>query len=122
MQDHYQNVIVGSGEGGKYLAWHLAQAEQSTVVVERRWIGGSCPNINCLSSKNEIWSAKGPNWSAVPANSAPSPVRYPSTWLRSGIASDLIPPTLRLHLPAVQPARLIRWLSRSGANQHDRET
>jgi pyruvate/2-oxoglutarate dehydrogenase complex dihydrolipoamide dehydrogenase (E3) component len=27
-------------------------------VVERRWIGGSCPNINCLPSKNEIWSAK----------------------------------------------------------------
>jgi pyruvate/2-oxoglutarate dehydrogenase complex dihydrolipoamide dehydrogenase (E3) component len=26
--------------------------------VERRWIGGSCPNINCLPSKNEIWSAK----------------------------------------------------------------
>jgi pyruvate/2-oxoglutarate dehydrogenase complex dihydrolipoamide dehydrogenase (E3) component/pimeloyl-ACP methyl ester carboxylesterase len=55
---HYQNVIVGSGEGGKYLAWHLAQAGQSTVVLERRWIGGSCPNINCLPSKNEIWSAK----------------------------------------------------------------
>lgn len=57
-QDRYQNVIIGSGEGGKYLAWHLAQAGQSTVVVERRWIGGSCPNINCLPSKNEIWSAK----------------------------------------------------------------
>jgi pyruvate/2-oxoglutarate dehydrogenase complex dihydrolipoamide dehydrogenase (E3) component len=26
--------------------------------VERKWIGGSCPNINCLPSKNEIWSAK----------------------------------------------------------------
>lgn len=26
-------------------------------MVERRWIGGSCPNVNCLSSKNEIWSA-----------------------------------------------------------------
>jgi pyruvate/2-oxoglutarate dehydrogenase complex dihydrolipoamide dehydrogenase (E3) component len=26
--------------------------------VERRWIGGSCPNIACLPSKNEIWSAK----------------------------------------------------------------
>jgi pyruvate/2-oxoglutarate dehydrogenase complex dihydrolipoamide dehydrogenase (E3) component/pimeloyl-ACP methyl ester carboxylesterase len=56
--DRYQNVIVGSGEGGKYLAWHLAQAGEATVVIERRWIGGSCPNINCLPSKNEIWSAK----------------------------------------------------------------
>jgi pyruvate/2-oxoglutarate dehydrogenase complex dihydrolipoamide dehydrogenase (E3) component len=53
-----QNVIIGSGEGGKYLAWHLAQLGQPTMVIERRWIGGSCPNINCLPSKNEIWSAK----------------------------------------------------------------
>lgn len=57
-QDRFQNVIIGSGEGGKYLAWHLAGSAQSTVVLERRWIGGSCPNINCMPSKNEIWSAK----------------------------------------------------------------
>jgi len=56
--EKYQNVVIGSGEGGKYLAWHLAQSGQPTVVVERRWIGGSCPNVNCLPSKNEIWSAK----------------------------------------------------------------
>jgi pyruvate/2-oxoglutarate dehydrogenase complex dihydrolipoamide dehydrogenase (E3) component/pimeloyl-ACP methyl ester carboxylesterase len=56
--EHYKNVIVGSGEGGKYLAWHLASSGESTAVVERRWIGGSCPNINCLPTKNEIWSAK----------------------------------------------------------------
>jgi pyruvate/2-oxoglutarate dehydrogenase complex dihydrolipoamide dehydrogenase (E3) component len=53
-----KNVVIGSGEGGKFLAWHLAQSGQKTLVVERRWIGGSCPNINCLPSKNEIWSAK----------------------------------------------------------------
>jgi pyruvate/2-oxoglutarate dehydrogenase complex dihydrolipoamide dehydrogenase (E3) component len=57
-QDHYKNVVIGSGEGGKYLAWHLAQSGESTVVIERRWIGGSCPNTNCLPTKNEIWSAK----------------------------------------------------------------
>jgi pyruvate/2-oxoglutarate dehydrogenase complex dihydrolipoamide dehydrogenase (E3) component len=28
------------------------------AVVERRWIGGSCPNVNCLPSKNEIFTAK----------------------------------------------------------------
>src|ERR1700681_3638688 len=55
---NYKNVIIGSGEGGKYLAWHLAQSGEHTVVVERRWVGGSCPNVNCLPSKNEIWSAK----------------------------------------------------------------
>ncbi|HYK37261.1 alpha/beta fold hydrolase [Alloacidobacterium sp.] len=56
--EHCQNVIIGSGEGGKYLAWHLAQSGEPTMVIERRWIGGSCPNINCLPTKNEIWSAK----------------------------------------------------------------
>jgi pyruvate/2-oxoglutarate dehydrogenase complex dihydrolipoamide dehydrogenase (E3) component len=56
--EKYKNIIIGSGEGGKYLAWHLAQSGQQTVVIERRWIGGSCPNVNCLPSKNEIWSAK----------------------------------------------------------------
>ena len=56
--EQYKNVIVGSGEGGKYLAWHLASSGEQTMVVERRWIGGSCPNINCLPAKNEIWSAK----------------------------------------------------------------
>src|SRR2546425_5644008 len=51
-------LILGSGEGGKFLAWHTARSGLRTAVVERRWIGGSCPNINCLPSKNEIWSAK----------------------------------------------------------------
>jgi len=36
----------------------MAKAGQRTAVVERRWIGGSCPNIACLPSKNVIWSAK----------------------------------------------------------------
>src|SRR3546814_9799520 len=36
----------------------MARSGRRTAVVERRWIGGSCPNINCLPSKNEIWSAK----------------------------------------------------------------
>src|SRR5262249_22349490 len=47
-----------SGEAGKFVAWHMAGLGRKTVVVERRWIGGSCPNINCLPSKNEIVSAK----------------------------------------------------------------
>ena len=56
--EHYEVLILGSGAGGKLLAWHMARSGQKTTVVERRYIGGSCPNINCLPSKNEIWSAK----------------------------------------------------------------
>ena len=56
--ERYEILILGSGEAGKLLAWQLARAGRRTAVVERRWIGGSCPNIDCLPSKNEIWSAK----------------------------------------------------------------
>jgi pyruvate/2-oxoglutarate dehydrogenase complex dihydrolipoamide dehydrogenase (E3) component len=56
--EKYDVLVVGSGEGGKYLAWHMGKSGHRTAVVERKWIGGSCPNINCMPSKNEIWSAK----------------------------------------------------------------
>jgi pyruvate/2-oxoglutarate dehydrogenase complex dihydrolipoamide dehydrogenase (E3) component len=51
-------VVIGSGEGGKILAWNLAKKGQKTIVVERSMIGGSCPNVACLPSKNVIYSAK----------------------------------------------------------------
>ena len=55
---HLEMLVLGSGEGGKYLAWYMAGSGHRTAVVERKLIGGSCPNTNCLPSKNEIWSAK----------------------------------------------------------------
>jgi pyruvate/2-oxoglutarate dehydrogenase complex dihydrolipoamide dehydrogenase (E3) component len=51
-------LVLGSGGGGKLIAWHMAQSGRRTAVVERRWVGGSCPNIACMPSKNEIASAK----------------------------------------------------------------
>src|SRR5918996_5335574 len=56
--ERYDILILGSGGGGKLLACQMARSGRKTAVVERRYIGGSCPNINCLPSKNEIWSAK----------------------------------------------------------------
>jgi pyruvate/2-oxoglutarate dehydrogenase complex dihydrolipoamide dehydrogenase (E3) component len=56
--EQFEVLIFGSGKAGKLLAWHMARSGRRTAVVERRWIGGSCPNIACLPSKNEIWSAK----------------------------------------------------------------
>ena len=56
--EQFEVLILGSGQGGKQLAWHMARSGRRTAVVERRWIGGSCPNIACLPSKNEIWSAR----------------------------------------------------------------
>lgn len=53
-----ENVVLGGGEAGKYIAWDLAQQGRSVVVIERGLVGGSCPNIACLPSKNVIRSAK----------------------------------------------------------------
>ena len=56
--ERVENLVLGGGEPGKYIAWELAREGRRTVVVERALIGGSCPNIACLPSKNEIHSAK----------------------------------------------------------------
>src|SRR5580704_17077365 len=61
--ERYEVLVIGSGEAGKHLTWTMAQAGHRTAVVERKYIGGSCPNIACLPSKNVIRSAKA-NWFA----------------------------------------------------------
>jgi pyruvate/2-oxoglutarate dehydrogenase complex dihydrolipoamide dehydrogenase (E3) component len=50
-------LVLGSGEAGKYIAWNMAAAGRQTALIERRYIGGSCPNIACLPSKNVVYSA-----------------------------------------------------------------
>jgi pyruvate/2-oxoglutarate dehydrogenase complex dihydrolipoamide dehydrogenase (E3) component len=56
--EEYDLVVLGSGAGSKLTAWTLAEQGQRVAVIERRYIGGSCPNIACLPSKNIVHSAK----------------------------------------------------------------
>ena len=57
--EEYEVVVLGSGAAGKLLAWTLASQGRRTAVVERRqYVGGSCPGIACLPSKNVIDGAK----------------------------------------------------------------
>ena len=56
--EEYDLVVLGSGEAGKFIAWSLGSQSKRAVVVERRYVGGSCPNIACLPSKNIIRSAE----------------------------------------------------------------
>jgi pyruvate/2-oxoglutarate dehydrogenase complex dihydrolipoamide dehydrogenase (E3) component len=58
MLDRYEILVIGSGEAGKYLASTMAKAGRRTALVERKLIGGSCPNVACMPSKNVIHSAK----------------------------------------------------------------
>src|SRR5271156_5906998 len=56
--EEYDLVILGSGEGSKYVAWTLAKQGKRVAVIERKYIGGSCPNIACLPTKNINPNAK----------------------------------------------------------------
>jgi pyruvate/2-oxoglutarate dehydrogenase complex dihydrolipoamide dehydrogenase (E3) component len=56
--EEYDLVDLGSGAGSKLTAWTLAKQGKRVAVIERKYIGGSCPNIACLPSKNIVHSAK----------------------------------------------------------------
>lgn len=56
--ENYDLLILGSGAGSKLLAWTFAGQGQRVAVVERKYVGGSCPNIACLPSKNVIHTAQ----------------------------------------------------------------
>jgi pyruvate/2-oxoglutarate dehydrogenase complex dihydrolipoamide dehydrogenase (E3) component len=56
--EEYDLLILGSGAAGKLLSWTLAKKGMKTAVIERKYVGGSCPNIACLPSKNIIHSAR----------------------------------------------------------------
>jgi pyruvate/2-oxoglutarate dehydrogenase complex dihydrolipoamide dehydrogenase (E3) component len=56
--EEYDLVILGGGTGSTVAAWTFASEGKRVAVIERKYIGGSCPNIACLPSKNIIHSAK----------------------------------------------------------------
>jgi pyruvate/2-oxoglutarate dehydrogenase complex dihydrolipoamide dehydrogenase (E3) component len=57
-KDHYDLISLGSGEAGKFIAWtYAAKHGKKCAVIERKWIGGACPNMACLPSKNFVHSA-----------------------------------------------------------------
>lgn len=66
--EHYDVLVIGSGEAGKYLAWTLSKDGHRTALVERTMVGGSCPNVACLPSKNVIHAAKVASYAARAAS------------------------------------------------------
>ncbi len=56
--ERFEILVLGSGTGGKLVAWHMAQSGRRTAVVERQWVGGACVNVACMPSKNEIANAR----------------------------------------------------------------
>jgi pyruvate/2-oxoglutarate dehydrogenase complex dihydrolipoamide dehydrogenase (E3) component len=56
--EEYDLVILGGGTGSTIAAWTFARQGQRVAAIDRKYVGGSCPNIACLPSKNIIHSAK----------------------------------------------------------------
>jgi pyruvate/2-oxoglutarate dehydrogenase complex dihydrolipoamide dehydrogenase (E3) component len=57
-REDYDLVILGGGTGSTIAAWTFAGQGQRVAVIDRKYIGGSCPNIACLPSKNILHSAR----------------------------------------------------------------
>jgi pyruvate/2-oxoglutarate dehydrogenase complex dihydrolipoamide dehydrogenase (E3) component len=56
--EEFDLLILGGGTGSTVAAWTFASEGKRVAVVDRKYVGGSCPNIACLPSKNIIHSAK----------------------------------------------------------------
>jgi pyruvate/2-oxoglutarate dehydrogenase complex dihydrolipoamide dehydrogenase (E3) component len=56
--EEFDVVILGGGTGSTIAAWTFAGEGKRVAAIDRKYIGGSCPNIACLPSKNFIHSAK----------------------------------------------------------------
>jgi pyruvate/2-oxoglutarate dehydrogenase complex dihydrolipoamide dehydrogenase (E3) component len=55
---HYDAVVIGSGQGGNPLAGAFASAGHKTAVIEREHVGGTCINEGCTPTKTMVASAK----------------------------------------------------------------
>src|SRR5882762_8924486 len=56
--EHYDAIIIGSGQGGNPLSTTLAKAGWKTALVERAYIGGTCINYGCTPTKTMFNSAR----------------------------------------------------------------
>ncbi|MGA2584562.1 MAG: mercuric reductase [Tepidisphaeraceae bacterium] len=56
--DHYDAIVIGSGQGGNPLCIALAEAGRKTAVVESQHVGGTCINVGCTPTKTMVASAR----------------------------------------------------------------
>jgi pyruvate/2-oxoglutarate dehydrogenase complex dihydrolipoamide dehydrogenase (E3) component len=56
--EHYQAIVIGSGQGGTPLCRALAEAGLRTALVERSHIGGTCVNEGCTPTKTMVASGR----------------------------------------------------------------
>jgi pyruvate/2-oxoglutarate dehydrogenase complex dihydrolipoamide dehydrogenase (E3) component len=55
---HYDAIIIGSGQAGTPLSTALAEAGMRTALVERKHVGGTCVNEGCTPTKTMVASGR----------------------------------------------------------------
>src|SRR5215831_12641223 len=58
MPQHYDAIVIGSGQGGTPLSVALAQAGMHTALIERKHVGGTCINEGCTPTKTMVASGR----------------------------------------------------------------
>ncbi|HEY2023435.1 FAD-containing oxidoreductase [Paraburkholderia sp.] len=58
MPQHFDAVVIGTGQGGPPLAVRLAESGRQTAVIERSDFGGTCVNVGCTPTKSYVASAR----------------------------------------------------------------
>src|SRR5271165_4836713 len=56
--EHFDAIVIGSGQGGNPLARALAKAGKRTAVIEREHVGGTCVNEGCTPTKTMVASGR----------------------------------------------------------------
>src|SRR5574341_1887061 len=55
---HFDAIVIGSGQAGGPLARSLAGAGWRVALVERQHVGGTCVNEGCTPTKTMVASAR----------------------------------------------------------------
>ena len=56
--EHYDAIVIGTSQGGRFLPAELAKAGQKVALVERGQLGGVCVNSGCTPTKTMVASAR----------------------------------------------------------------
>jgi pyruvate/2-oxoglutarate dehydrogenase complex dihydrolipoamide dehydrogenase (E3) component len=56
--EHYDAIVIGTSQGGRFLPVELATAGQKVALVERGQLGGVCVNTGCTPTKTMVASAR----------------------------------------------------------------
>jgi dihydrolipoamide dehydrogenase len=54
----YDVAIIGGGPGGYLAAERLGHAKKKTLLIEEKYLGGTCLNVGCIPTKTLLNSAK----------------------------------------------------------------